>query len=71
MAARRITVGFDIPPQPPLGFVRGLALFARLVRLDSIMVADRFQNLFPIALWDEEFSWVANQNLSPHELFEY
>lgn len=71
MAARRIAVGFDIPPQPPLGFVRGLALFARLVRLDSIMVADHFQNLFPTALWDEEFSWVANQNLSPHELFEY
>ncbi len=71
MAARRIAVGLDIPPQPPLGSVRGLTLFARLIRLDSVMVADHFQSLFPAALWDKEFSWVAAQNLSPHELYEY
>ncbi|MBV9453279.1 MAG: LLM class flavin-dependent oxidoreductase [Rubrobacter sp.] len=71
MSAQRIAVGFDIPPQPPLGLVRGLVLFARLIRLDSVMVADHFQSLLPTSLWDEEFSWVAARNLSSHELFEY
>ncbi len=35
------------------------------------MVADHFQSLLPTAIWDKEFSWVAAQNTTPHELFDY
>lgn len=35
------------------------------------MVADHFQSLLPTAIWDEEFSWVAAQNDTPNELFDY
>jgi phthiodiolone/phenolphthiodiolone dimycocerosates ketoreductase len=46
-------------------------LFARLARLESVMAIDHFQNIFPTAIWDEEFSWVAAQRLTPHEHFDY
>jgi phthiodiolone/phenolphthiodiolone dimycocerosates ketoreductase len=71
MVAPKIAVGLHIPPQPPLGAIRGLVLFARLSRLDSITVADHLQGVFPTALWDKEFLWIAAQNQSPHEYLEY
>ena len=46
-------------------------LFARLARLESVMAIDHFQNIFPTAIWDEEFSWVAAQRPTPHEHFDY
>jgi phthiodiolone/phenolphthiodiolone dimycocerosates ketoreductase len=66
-----ISVGIGTGTQPPLGAVRAIVLFARLARLDSVMAIDHFQNIFPTAIWDEELSWVAARNSSPHELFDY
>lgn len=71
MVAPKIAVGLQIGTQPPLGTVRGFALFARLARLDSVMAVDHFQNIFPTAIWDEEFSWLAAQRPTPHEHFDY
>jgi phthiodiolone/phenolphthiodiolone dimycocerosates ketoreductase len=71
MVAPKITVGLQIGTQPPLGMVRGVMLFARLVRLDSVMAIDHFQNIFPTTIWDEEFSWLAAQRATPHEHFDY
>lgn len=46
-------------------------MFTRLVRLESVMAIDHFQNIFPTAIWDEEFSWIAAQRPTPHERFDY
>src|SRR5919108_1956066 len=71
MVPPKIAVGFHIPPQPPLGAIRSLVLFARLIRLDSITVADHFQGVFPTTLWDKRFLWVAALTRSPHEYLDY
>ena len=71
MVAPKIAVGLQIGTQPPLGTVRAFALFARLARLDSLMAVDHFQNIFPTAIWDEGFSWLAAQRPTPHEHAAY
>lgn len=71
MVARKIAVGLQIGTQPPLRTTELFALFARLMRLDSIMAIDHFQNIFPTAIWNREFSWIAAQRPSPHEHFDY
>jgi phthiodiolone/phenolphthiodiolone dimycocerosates ketoreductase len=70
-AHHRIASGLQLPPGPPLGLARALVLFARLVRLDSVMVADHFQGFIPTAMWDRGFSWAAAWSPSPHEVFDY
>ena len=71
MVAPKIDVGLQIGTQPPLGTVRAFVLLARMMKLDSVMVIDHFQNIFPTAIWDEEFSWLAAQRPTPHEHFDY
>ena len=71
MVAPKIAVGLQIGTQPPLGTVRAFVLLARMMKLDSVMVIDHFQNIFPTAIWDEEFSWLAAQRPTPHEHFDY
>lgn len=71
MVAPKIAVGLQVGTQPPLGTVRGVMLFARLARLESVLAVDHFQNFFPTAIWDEELSWVAAQSPTPHEHFDY
>jgi phthiodiolone/phenolphthiodiolone dimycocerosates ketoreductase len=71
MPVPKLAVGLQIGTQPPLGIVRAVMLFARLTRLDSVMAIDHFQNIFPTAIWDEEFSWVAAERPTPHEHFDY
>ena len=71
MNAPRIAVGLQLGTQPPLAAVRAYVLAARLMRLDSLMVVDHFQNVFPSAIWDKELTWLAAQRTSPHELFDY
>ncbi|MBU3751068.1 MAG: LLM class flavin-dependent oxidoreductase [Mycobacterium sp.] len=66
-----IAVGLQIGTQPPLGATRAFVLAARAMRMDSVMLIDHFQNLFPRALWDRDFTWVAAQRPSPHEMFDY
>ncbi len=69
--ARSLSLGLQIGTQPPLAMVRAELLYARALRLDSIMVIDHFQNIFPTAVWDERFSWLAARRSSPDELFDY
>ncbi len=66
-----IAVGLYIPANPPLGLIRAYTLFARLIRLDSVVVEDHFQEILPTAIWDEELSWLAAQSPTPHEVFDY
>lgn len=71
MSNTGISVGLQIGTQPPLSALRTFVLGARAMRLDSVMVIDHFQNLFPSVIWDREFTWLAGQRPSPHEFFDY
>jgi phthiodiolone/phenolphthiodiolone dimycocerosates ketoreductase len=71
MTTPKIAVGIQVGTQPPLGAVRAVTWFARLARLESVMAVDHFQNIFPTAIWDEGFSWVAAQRPTPHEHFDW
>ncbi len=66
-----IKVGLQLGTQPPLAATRAFAFAARVMRLDSVMLIDHFQNVFPQALWDRELTWLAAQRPSPHEIFDY
>jgi phthiodiolone/phenolphthiodiolone dimycocerosates ketoreductase len=69
--SRSIALGLQLGTQPPMAAIRSYLLYARALRLDSLMVIDHFQNVFPTAVWDERFSWLAAQRPSPHELYDY
>lgn len=71
MGARKISIGLQVGTQPPLLTTNMFIWFARLMRLDSIMAIDHFQNIFPTALWNREFTWLAAQTSTPHEMFDY
>lgn len=71
MSSPRISVGLQIGTQPPLSALRAFVLGARAMRLDSVMVIDHFQNVFPSVIWDRELTWLAGQRPSPHEFFDY
>lgn len=67
----RMSVGLQIGTQPPLNATRAFVLGARAMRLDSVMLVDHFQNVFPTAIWDQELTWLATQRPTPHEFFDY
>lgn len=67
----RVRVGLQLGTQPPLSAVRAYLLAARAMRLDSVMVIDHFQNVFPTALWDQELTWLAKRKHTPHDHFDY
>jgi phthiodiolone/phenolphthiodiolone dimycocerosates ketoreductase len=71
MVARKIAIGLQIGTQPPLRTTELFVLAARLMRLDSIMAIDHFQNVFPTAIWTPEFSWIAAERQTPHEHFDF
>ncbi|MBX6342031.1 MAG: LLM class flavin-dependent oxidoreductase [Thermomicrobiaceae bacterium] len=71
MPQSRVAVGLHLPPKPPGASLRAIALGARLLRLDSLMIWDHLQDLFPRALWDRRFTWLASGSPSPHAFFEF
>ena len=71
MASPGITIGLELGAMPPPALNRALVYFARLSGLKSVWILDHFQGLIPSAIWDQQFSWAAAQNESPHELFDY
>jgi phthiodiolone/phenolphthiodiolone dimycocerosates ketoreductase len=71
MKTSAIAVGLQIGTQPPLSALRAFLLGARAMRLDSIMLIDHLQNIFPSAIWDREMTWLAAQRSTPHEFFDY
>ncbi|HUL98155.1 MAG TPA: LLM class flavin-dependent oxidoreductase [Mycobacterium sp.] len=71
MKSPGVSVGLQIGTQPPLGAARAYFLAARAMRLDSVMIIDHFQSIFPSAIWDRELTWLAAQRPSPHEFFDY
>lgn len=70
MARPKVAVGMAIPPKPPLGAVNQVIWASRLFRFDCLMLWDHIQDIFPRALWEKSFTWVAGVNDSPHEFYE-
>ena len=64
-------MGLQLWTQPPLSLTRASLLAARAMRLDSVMVIDHFQNVFPSTIWDTDLTWVAAERPTPHEFFDY
>jgi phthiodiolone/phenolphthiodiolone dimycocerosates ketoreductase len=64
-------VGLQIGTQPPPRALRAFSSGARAMRLDSVMLIDHFQNVFPDAIWDRELTWLAGRRPTAHELFDY
>jgi phthiodiolone/phenolphthiodiolone dimycocerosates ketoreductase len=64
-------LGLHLPPKPPLYALRATLYAARAMRLESLTVWDHIQDLFPQALWDKDFTWLATQSPTPHEFFDY
>ena len=71
MTSAGISVGLQLGTQPPLSLTRASLLAARAMRLDSVMVIDHFQNVFPSTIWDTDLTWVAAERPTPHEFFDY
>jgi phthiodiolone/phenolphthiodiolone dimycocerosates ketoreductase len=69
--ASTIAVGLQLPTTAPLALNRALVAWARLLRLDSCLVADHWQTFMPPALWDPQFTWLARYAPSPHAFFDY
>lgn len=66
-----MSVGLQLGTQPPLSATRAFLVGARAMRLDSVMLIDHFQNVFPSVIWDKELTWLAAQRPTPHEFFDY
>ncbi len=71
MAYPRIATGMYAPPNLPMSDIHTLTAMARVYRLGSLFVEDHFEDLYPSALWDRDFTWFARRVGSPHALFEY
>lgn len=71
MTGPGISVGLQLGTQPPLGATRAFLVGARAMRLDSVMLIDHFQNVFPTVIWDRQLTWLAAQRPTPHEFFDY
>ncbi len=67
----KITVGMYIQPSPPIMRVHATAALARFARLASLFVEDHFQEFYPTALWNRDFTPFCDPPSSPHELFDY
>jgi phthiodiolone/phenolphthiodiolone dimycocerosates ketoreductase len=63
--------GFRSARSHHLSAIRAVFLETRAMRLDSVMLIDHSQNLFPTAIWDAELTWLAAQRPTPHEFFDY
>lgn len=67
----RLRVGLQVGTQPPLAAIRTYLLAARAMRLESVMLIDHLQNVFPSAIWDADFTWLAKQKPTPHDHLDF
>jgi phthiodiolone/phenolphthiodiolone dimycocerosates ketoreductase len=66
-----IAVGLELPALPPLRLRQATVLFARLMRLDSVLVPDHLQNFVPNAIWNRDLVEVADLVSNPHAWYDY
>ena len=63
------TSGMTVGSQPPLWRIRAATRVARTVGMDVAWVTDHFLGFFPQALWDKDFSWLADQKATTPSAF--
>lgn len=66
-----VATGLFMPPNPPLTRVWMMTGLARVTGLASLFVWDHFQEFYPGALWERDFTWAFDKPSSPHESFDY
>jgi len=67
----RFTSGMTVGSQPPLSRVGLATRLARVAGMDVAWVTDHFLSFFPQAIWDEELTWLADPDGTPHAYFDY
>jgi phthiodiolone/phenolphthiodiolone dimycocerosates ketoreductase len=67
----QIRIGLAMPPKPPFATVRQALLLSRLLRLDSFLVWDHLEDIFPTSLHVPEMTWTARPDESPHQFFDF
>lgn len=60
-----------VTAKPPLGLMDSFVSAARDGQLDSVVIWDHIQDFIGSAIWDKDFSWLAEGGGSPHEWFEF
>jgi phthiodiolone/phenolphthiodiolone dimycocerosates ketoreductase len=71
MAHPRIEVGMYVVAQAPLAGVEMFVSSAQEQQLDSVFIWDHLQDFVPSAVWDRDFTWLAEGGASPHQWFEF
>ncbi len=71
MSPPLFTLGMTVGSQPPLGRIHMMTRVARALRVDVAWTVDHFLGFFPQSVWDEDFSWVAHPDGSPHAYFDW
>jgi phthiodiolone/phenolphthiodiolone dimycocerosates ketoreductase len=71
MMGPNVVTGLFMPPNPPLTRVWMMTGLARVTGLASLFVWDHFQEFYPSALWERDFTWAFDKPSSPHESFDY
>jgi phthiodiolone/phenolphthiodiolone dimycocerosates ketoreductase len=70
MSVPRVAVALNALPVPTARVMRNNLAFVRWAGLDGLVVMDHFQQFVPTTLWDADWTWLAEQVPSPHQLFD-
>jgi phthiodiolone/phenolphthiodiolone dimycocerosates ketoreductase len=71
MPQPKFSVGITVGTQPPLQRIHRMTRIARARHIDVAWTIDHFLGFFPQAVWDKDFSWMANPDGSPHAYFDW
>ena len=67
----RFTIGLNVGSEPPVSRIKLFTRVARMTGFDAVWTVDHFMGFFPRVLWDEDFTWVAGADSTPHLQFDY
>lgn len=65
------TIGMNVGTQPPVSRVMALTRAARVLGFDAVWTVDHFMGFFPQSVWDRDFTWLADPDGTPHQMFDY
>ncbi len=70
-ASDQFTIGLTVGTQPPLRRIGFMMRVARATGFDVAWTVDHFQGFFPRVIWDRDFTFLADPDVSPHPYFDY
>jgi phthiodiolone/phenolphthiodiolone dimycocerosates ketoreductase len=71
VSSEHLTVGIAVGTQPPLRRVGVTLRAARAAGFDVAWTVDHFQGFYPQAIWDRDFSFLADPESTPHAYFDF